>query len=195
MTTNRVEAFSDGVFAIAITLLVLEIRPPAGEDLGRKLLDLWPSYFAYVVSFLTIGIIWVNHHATFDRIVRVDRPLLFSNLMLLMSVSFLPFPTAVVADRLREGGDKDIAAALYAGSLLVMGACFFITWRYAAHRRGLVTVELTPPQVRALVRRNAVGQGGYVAALAMAFVSAPVSLAICGLVAIYYVFPGRLPET
>jgi uncharacterized membrane protein len=98
METNRLEAFSDGVFAIAITLLVLEIKvPPPGTALGAELLHLWPSYLAYVVSFLVIGAIWLNHHAMFQHIVRVDGMLLLFNILHLMPIAFLPFPTAVLA--------------------------------------------------------------------------------------------------
>ena len=103
-TTSRVEAFSDGVLAIAITLLVLEIRPPdvpSGSTLAKELLHLWPKYAVFAVSFITIGIMWVNHHALFQGIASVDRSLLFVNLLLLMAISFVPFPTAVLGDYLR----------------------------------------------------------------------------------------------
>src|SRR5436190_8943035 len=110
MTTTRLEFFSDGVFAIAVTLLILEIKPPEAHNLGRALVHLWPSYAAYATSFFTIGIIWVSHHNSFDRTTMVDRPTLFFNLALLMVVAFLPFPTAVLANRLGHHGE-DIAAA------------------------------------------------------------------------------------
>lgn len=179
------------MFAIAITLLVLEIRRPAGDrPLAHALLDQWPSYLAYVVSFLTIGIIWVNHHALFDRVARADRTLLFTNLVLLMFVSFIPFPTGMVAERVRSGADEDVAAAVYAATLLVMGFAFFLNSHHARRAR-LFERTLTPPEERALVARNVVGQGGYVAAVALAFASATASLVLCGLVAVYYVVPGR----
>ena len=98
--TSRLEAFSDGVFAIAVTLLVLEIGVPhvgEGESLGEALRHLWPSYFGFAVSFLTIGVMWINHHAMFKDIDRQDHTLLVLNLVLMMTISFLPFPTAVVA--------------------------------------------------------------------------------------------------
>jgi uncharacterized membrane protein len=193
--TSRIEAFSDGVFAIAITLLVLEIKRPEGtHDLGQALLDQWPSYLAYVVSFLTIGIIWVNHHALFDRIARADRTLLFTNLLLLMLVSFIPFPTGVVAEHLRTGGNEALAAALYAATLLAMGFGFFLNSHHA-RRAGLFHGGLSDEEQRALVVRNVIGQTGYVVAFVLAFVSATASLALCGLVAVYYVFPGRAVPT
>lgn len=191
MTTGRLEAFSDGVFAIAITLLVLEIkRPETGVPLGRALLDQWPSYLAYVVSFLTIGIIWVNHHALCDRIARADRTLLFTNLLLLMLVAFIPFPTGIIADRIRTGADEDVAAAVYAATFLVMGFAFYLN-SFHARRAGLFERDLRPDEERALVMRNVVGQSGYVVAVVLAFLSAPAALALCGAVAVYYVLPGR----
>ena len=99
MNKSRVETFSDGVFAIAITLLILIIQPPrSGAHLGHELLRLWPSYLAYAISFLTIGIMWVNHHTIFRHIERVDRTFLLLNLMLLMLVAFVPFPTRIAAE-------------------------------------------------------------------------------------------------
>jgi uncharacterized membrane protein len=110
--TSRLETFSDGVFAIAITLLILAIAvPPPGTALGRELLGLWPSYLAYGVSFLVIGAIWINHHALFRHIVRADGMLLLLNLLQLMAIAFLPFPTAVLAQAFHRGADEAIATA------------------------------------------------------------------------------------
>jgi len=101
MGTGRLETFADGVFAIAITLLVLEIpHPEVDEHLGRELVDQWPAYLAYVLSFVTIGIIWVNHHALMVQFARADRAFLFINVFFLMCVAFIPFPTALIADDL-----------------------------------------------------------------------------------------------
>ena len=105
MEKGRLEAFSDGVFAIAITLLVLEIVVPHVEEpgeLGQALLDLWPSYLAYATSFLTIGIMWINHHTVFRQLGEVDHRFLFINLGLLMCISFVPFPTTLLADLLDQ---------------------------------------------------------------------------------------------
>ena len=106
--TTRLETFSDGVFAIAATLLVLEFSVDSAHapDLGSALLHLWPSYLAYATSFITIGIIWMNHHTCVETIGRVDRPLLFLNLLLLLTVAFLPFPTRLVADYLQRPGEQ-----------------------------------------------------------------------------------------
>src|SRR6202140_1196117 len=100
METGRVEAFSDGVFAIAITLLILAVgidKAPPG-NLGTYLVNLWPAYLAYAVSFVTIGIMWVNHHLLFQHFARFDRPMLLLNILLLMLIAFVPFPTRVAAE-------------------------------------------------------------------------------------------------
>src|SRR5579883_2275203 len=115
MTTGRLEAFSDGVFAVAITLLIFNVQVPHVEDaaVGRALLAQWPAYASYVVSFLTIGIIWVNHHGLFTRVQRIDRVLLFLNLALLMVVAFLPFPTALLGEYILGQQASRIAALVY----------------------------------------------------------------------------------
>lgn len=124
MNTQRIETFSDGVFAIAITLLVLDIRPPqASPHLVADLLALWPSYLAYLISFLLIGLIWANHHEMFHHIHRGDRMLMFFNTLLLMCVAFLPFVTAVLSSSLREHAGLRTAVVLY-GSTLVVGGIF-----------------------------------------------------------------------
>ena len=129
MTTGRLEAFSDGVFAVAITLLVLDIHPPTdargGSDLWRRLGDLWPHYAAYVVSFLVIGIVWVNHHAVLELIREVDRRFAFLNLLLLMSIALIPFATALLADYLSTGGGPGhTAAAAYSAVISLTGVAF-----------------------------------------------------------------------
>ncbi len=195
MSKARVEAFSDGVFAIAATLLVLDLHVRAGPGgLARALAREWPHYATFAVSFLTIGIIWVNHHGQFQRIARVDRPLLFLNLLLLMFVVLIPFPTELLASYLHSGSDQHVAAAVYAGVMLAMGLCFAASWRYVSLHERLLTRTISEPELRALIRRNAFGQGVYLLALGVAFLSAPLCLVLCGLTAVYYVFPGSVPE-
>lgn len=196
MNKTRLEAFSDGVFAIAATLLVLDLHVQAKSGgLAKALWHEWPHYATFVVSFLTIGIIWVNHHGQFQRIAMVDRPLLFLNLLLLlMFVVLIPFPTDLLASYLHSGSDQHIAAAVYSGTLLLMGFCFAASWRYASAHSELLTRAISQRELKALIARNAVGQAVYVLALGLAFVSAPVCLALCALAAIYYTLPGRLPE-
>ena len=189
--TDRLEAFSDGVFAVAITLLVLGLSVSANHGhLARALGREWPHYATYVVSFLTIGIIWMNHHAQFDRIDHADRTLMVLNLFLLMFVTLIPFPTGLLATYLHAGTDEHVAAAVYAGTLLAMSIAFFSTYLWAAHRR-LFAPWVGEQHVGYLVRRNGAGLLVYAAAIAVAFASASVSLALCGLVALYYLHPGR----
>jgi uncharacterized membrane protein len=192
MTTSRVEAFSDGVLAIAITLLVIEIRPPEvhqGGSLADALWGLWPSYLAYLVSFLTIGVIWLNHHGIFQQVARVDGPLLVLNLNLLSWTALIPFPTAVVADNLAAGGEAaHTAAAVYSGVLLLMGVAFGALFAWVTHDDRLLN-RLPPPEVvRAARLRFMAGLVVYLVALAVSWVSAPVSLALAGLMALYYAF-------
>jgi uncharacterized membrane protein len=195
VSKSRLEAFSDGVFAIAATLLVLDLRVRASPGhLAQALGHEWPHYATFAVSFLTIGIIWVNHHGQFHRITSVDRPLLFLNLLLLMFVVLIPFPTQLLGEYLHEGSDQHVAAAVYAGTLLAMGLGFAASWRYVAAHPALLMRAISEQELAALVRRNAVGQGLYLLAFALAFVSAPACLALCGGVAVYYTLPGRLPE-
>jgi uncharacterized membrane protein len=193
MTTSRIEAFSDGVFAIAITLLVLEIHVPEDpeEGLGQALLHMWPAYASYVVSFFVIGIIWVNHHAVFDHLQRADRPLLFLNLLLLMFVALLPWPTNLMATYMREGGsDEQVAAVVYSGTMAAMGVAFGALWSYASRNRRLLADSLSPEEVRRLTRRFVAGTPVYMLSILVALVSAPACLALNALLALYYALPG-----
>jgi uncharacterized membrane protein len=192
VTKNRLEAFSDGVFAIAITLLVIDIRAPElhqGERLSHALWALWPSYVGYLVSFMTIGVIWLNHHRFFGQVLRVDGPLLVLNLNLLLWTALIPFPTAVVAKNLEGGGEPArTAAALYAGVLLLMGIAFAGIFAWVTHDDRLLH-RLPPPEVvRATRRRFMAGLVVYAAAFALSWVSAPLSVAMCALMALYYAF-------
>ena len=197
MDSGRLEAFSDGVFAVAITLLALELalpNPELHESLLHQLGDHWPSFAAYVVSFLTIGIIWVNHHALFRNVADVDRPLLFLNLLLLFFVVSIPFVTTMIADYLHHGGsDARVAAAIYAGVFLGMGISFgVLLWWCIRHEH--MKTPLPPGAIWASVIRFGIGNLAYLAAVGIAFVSPAAALLITGLVAVYYVFeqtPGR----
>jgi uncharacterized membrane protein len=192
VTKTRLEAFSDGVLAIAITLLVIEIRPPElheAERLTHALWAQWPSYVAYLVSFLTIGVIWLNHHRIFDQVVRVDGPLLLLNLNLLLWTALIPFPTAVVAEHL-GGADEAArtASALYCGVLLLMGLAFGALFAWVTHTDRLLHRLPPPGVVRAARLRFMFGQAVYAAAFALSWVSAPLALVLCGLMALYYAF-------
>jgi uncharacterized membrane protein len=190
VVSGRLEAFSDGVFAVAITLLALDlaVAGPGHGSLAHQLADHWPSFVAYVVSFFVIGITWVNHHALVDTFVKVDRYLLFLNLLLLMFVVAIPFATSTMATYLRDGGnDAHIAAALYGSILEGMGLSFaaIFVWSVRRDRR---VVPLPAGAVRTAVLRFGFGTIAYLVAIAVAFVSAPASLALIAAVAVYYVF-------
>jgi uncharacterized membrane protein len=191
VSTNRLEAFSDGVFAIAVTLLALDLPRPDGPDLWRELAQAWESYAAFLVSFLTIGIIWVNHHALVDRIARADRTLLFLNLFLLMWVSIIPWPTGLVADRLGHDG-AEAAVVIYAGAFLAMAITFRAVWIHARNSGALA--GLSAAQVAHLDRRNHVGLTTYAVAAAVAFVLPAAGLALCFLVAAYFLLPDRAED-
>jgi uncharacterized membrane protein len=168
--TSRLETFSDGVFAIAATLLVLEFSV-SSPDLAHALLHIWPSYLAYVTSFVTIGIIWMNHHHTVSLIARTDRTMLFINNLLLLTVAFLPFPTKLVGDYLRLGEGEQAAALAYAGTLVVMAILHQFWWQYARHNRRLIADETPDSALRAVDRAYWPGVPMYAAVFVLAFFS------------------------
>jgi TMEM175 potassium channel family protein len=191
MMTSRLETFSDGVFAIAATLLVLDLRVPAvgSGALWPQLLAQWPSYFGYLVSFLTIGIIWVNHHALFALIERVDRPILFLNLLLLLVVSLIPFPTALLGEWVVDQQQGAVAAAILGCVYLLMGLSFGGIWLYAILRHELAGPGFNRSGARASIPRFTIGNAAYLLGIGLAFLSPVISLAVYLLVAVYYVFP------
>jgi uncharacterized membrane protein len=151
--TMRLVTFSDGVFAITITLLVLEIRPPADDrNLLHGLAMLWPSYLAYALTFLFIGQVWVNHHVMFDHIRAADRVVLFLNTVLLMVVAFLPFATSVLAGALRSGDSQRTAVVFYGVAFAVTALTFNAVWQYARRHR-LVSKSLDAAGATAIGRR------------------------------------------
>ena len=191
MSTERVETFSDGVFAIAITLLILIIQPPrSGAHLGHELLRLWPSYLAYAISFLTVGIMWVNHHTIFRHFERVDRPLLFLNIALLLLIAFVPFPTRVVAEFVRSDADRRAAALLYGTTLTTTAVFFFAVWWYGSRR--LLRADADRREVSGITRSYLPGAPTYALATALAFVNATVSLIVFAAIAIFYALSSSL---
>ncbi len=170
--TSRIEAFSDGIFAIAATLLVLEIgvNSTNGAQLGRELLRIWPSYLAYATSFVTIGIIWINHHHNMRAIERVDRTFMFINLLLLLDVAFIPFPTKLVAAYLHRSGERPAVIA-YAATLLVMAVLYTLWWRYARAGRRLIAPGVEEAELRAIDRGFAPGLPAYLLVFGLAFVT------------------------
>ncbi len=188
--TGRLEAFSDGVFAIAITLLVLELHVPEVEEghLWTALRHEWPQFAAYFTSFLIIGIMWVNHHSMFRQIVRSDRGLMFLNLLLLLWMTMLPFPTAMVARYLTEDdSNAHVAAAVYSTNLTLAAIAFSLLWAHAV-RAGLTDRVMTRQEQRRSIWRFSIGTYVYAATIGLSFVSAPLTLAVQFLIAAYYAF-------
>jgi uncharacterized membrane protein len=199
VSTGRLEAFSDGVIAVAITLLVLNIQVPVvnphappGEcrTLGCALARQWPVYAAFVTSFLTIGIIWINHHVMIRRVREPDHMILFLNLLLLMSIAVLPFATNLMATYLKKSSGQHLAAAVYGGAFLVMALLF------SNLNRELLMVkpqhlreDLTAERRRQIFTRSVSGVIPYAIATPLAVVSPYVTLAICAATAVFYAFP------
>lgn len=190
MPSSRTEAFSDGVFAVAITLLVLNVEVPrsGAEPLKHALTALWPSYAAYLVSFTTIGIMWVNHHAIFKCIRFVDRPLQFINLFLLMVITFIPFPTALVGRYIVAGRDSGLATAVYGFVMVLMAIGFSALWAYAIYHPQLLVNGIDVAAARSSLPRFASGIAVYAACIVLAFISARLSLAAFALIDAYYIF-------
>jgi uncharacterized membrane protein len=196
MTKNRLEAFSDGVFAVAITLLVLELNVPTGDHLWHQLKEEWPSFAAFSVSFWVIGIIWVNHHGVVDHLKRADRGVLYLNLLVLMTVVFIPFSTALMAEHLKSGDDENVAAAVYSGAFLAMAIAFGALWEYITRHREALGVQLSDAEVRRTSRAFQLGNPFYAVAVAVAFISPAIVLVIIGAMAVYYMVSGmRSPDT
>jgi uncharacterized membrane protein len=196
LDTGRLEAFSDGVFAIAITLLVLELHVPkvVRGRLWHGLVGEWPHFAAYLSSFLIIGIMWVNHHSMFKQIRRTDRSLLFLNLLLLLWTALLPFPTGLIADKLGEGGiDAKVAEAVYSANLTLAAIAFSLIWTYAVRRQRLIDHDMTERQEWASIARFSVGTFVYAATIGVAFLSPGVALALQFLLALYYLFEQLRP--
>jgi TMEM175 potassium channel family protein len=192
-SSGRLVAFSDGVFAIAITLLVLDLAVPARDDvrpggLASALAHEWPSYFAYLVSFLVVGIIWVNHHTMFSKVVLVDRAVLFANLALLLFVSVLPFPTRLLAEYLTAGSDAHTAAAIYSATMLAMGLAFSVLWIAVTRDVGLLHEDVDAAASRAALRRFGLGNLAYLATIGLSFVDAVATLSLHAALALYYCF-------
>jgi uncharacterized membrane protein len=171
--TGRTEAFSDGVFAIAITLLVLDVGVPRGEldDLWHGIWHQWPAYFAYVTSFLTIGAIWLAHHGIFGRLRSVNRAVMTVNLLLLMAVSFLPYPTRLLAEAIRNEDAERAAVIFYGTSLLVISTLIWALWTAITRDRELLHPEVTDAEVSAITRATTPSPGLYVVAIALAFLA------------------------
>ena len=192
--TGRIEAFSDGVFAIAITLLVLEFRPPTTELNDRELLaylrDQWPVFLAFFTSFVTIGITWLNHHRLFTMIQRTDHALLVLNMLLLLGITFLPYPTALLADYIADP-TQHVAAVFYSGTFLLIAVCFNLLWRYASKGGRLLGAHVDVQEVAAVTRQYRYGPLLYAVIAVLAFIYVPACVALSLLLALFFAIPQR----
>jgi len=187
VSKERVQAFSDGVFAIAITLLVLTIAQPSDYNhLAQQLADRWPSLAAYVVSFAVIGIMWLNHHTIFTYLERIDRGLYYRNLLLLMTIVFIPYPTGIFGEALRRGDGAETAAVFYSATMAVNGYTWAAVWLHASIGRRLLQAEF-PEAQRKMATVSFIGGGlGYTAAIGVAFINPYACLAFHAALAVYY---------
>jgi uncharacterized membrane protein len=190
--TSRIEAFSDGVFAIAITLLVIELDLPDTKEgsVWHGLVHEWPQFAAYLTSFFIIGIMWANHHSMFRSIVRSDRVLLFLNLLLLLWTTLLPFPTRLVAEHLRDGGtNAEQAAAVYSSTLTLAAISFSLIWAYAVRGGRLIAEPIGDRRAEwRSIGRFSVGTLLYAATIGISFASPGAALGIQFALALYYLF-------
>ena len=190
--TGRLEAFSDGVFAIAVTLLILDIgvSGTAGHDLGAAIRGLWPSYLAYIASFSTIGAAWLAHNAITEYLERADAAFVRLNLLLLLFVSFLPFPTRLVAVYIRQDKAERVAVTFYGIILLLSSTMLWVLWRYAV-RAHLVRPDLDDEEIELLTERLTPGLSAYLV-LIVSGLFLPV-IAVIGFlgIALYYIIPFR----
>ena len=194
MNTSRIETFADGVFAIAATLLILNVDSQISEDvhdLGAELLHIWPSYLAYAVSFVTIGIMWINHHTVMSQIDRTDRRFLVATVGLLLCIAFVPFPTRLVAEHIRGEGAQDAALA-YGFTMVATAIMFSITWFYASRGKRLLRPDADPAIVTGISRSYLPGPFIYLAATLVAFVSPTTSVVLFMAIALFYVIESAI---
>jgi uncharacterized membrane protein len=192
VSTARLETFSDGVLAIAATLLILDVHA-TGSPLGHELVHIWPKYAAYALSFTVIGIIWVNHHTVIGQLGHVDRRFLFINVFFLMVVAFLPFPTQLVADTLKNGGaDARAAAVAYGVTCTLMAVSFNVMWFYAIRQGRLLRPDADSKTVANITRSFRPGIPIYAASTLVAIASPAASVALFGALALFYVFEGSI---
>lgn len=192
--TNRVEACSDGVFAVAITLLVFNLNVPElaaqtvmPNSLAKMLASQWAAYLVFIVSFATILIMWVNHHALFKLIYRSNPSFMFANGFLLLLVTVVPFPTRLVAMYLNTSA-AETACAVYAGIFVIINLAYNLLWWSAAYHHHLLRPDVSPAIVRAYTRNLLFGLPCYLVAMALAFWNPLASFGVCSLLWIFWGF-------
>jgi uncharacterized membrane protein len=190
METGRLETFSDGVFAIAATLLILELKLDGHGSVTHQLLNLWPSYTAYAISFITIGIMWINHHNVFRQIDKVNRTFLVLNVLFLMVIAFIPFPTTVLAAHLQH--DARPAAFFYGLTNIAMAIGFSAVWFYAAAERRLIAAEADERTITGISRAFRPGIPLYTVATLSSLLSAWLAVGLYAALALFYVLESSL---
>lgn len=194
MSPTRLETFADGVFAIAATLLILNVDaqvPGDVPDLGAQLRHIWPSYVAYAASFVTIGIMWINHHTVMSQIDRTDRRFLVATVGLLLCIAFVPFPTRLVAEHIRGDGAQDAALA-YGFTMVATAIMFNVTWFYASRGKRLLRADADPAVVSGISRSYLPGPWIYLAAALVAFASPTTSVVLFMAIALFYVIESAI---
>ncbi|MGH9710745.1 MAG: TMEM175 family protein [Candidatus Acidiferrales bacterium] len=194
LTKARIEALTDGVFAVAMTLLVFEIKVPGiaqnsgPRDLAHHLFALWPNFVSYAISFFVLGIYWVGHHGLYHYIRRTDRPFLWLNLLFLFFVTLIPFSAGLIG----QDPGEPVAAAFYGANLIAVGMALYAVWAYATWRTRLVDADISSALVRGASRRILVAPMSFIAAIALGFIDTRASLLIYAVVALYYIAPTNL---
>ena len=182
--TTRVEAFSDGVFAIAITLLILEIKVPkidmhmTNSELFTSLLNLWPSYFAFLLSFAAVLIMWIYHHGFFKYLKTINSKFLYANGFLLLMVTFIPFPTAVLAEHINSPA-ANVSAAFYCGAMVLVSVAYNVLWFTTAYKRALVKDEISDVLILKIRNAYIFGFFVYLVSFIISFFYAIAGLVIC----------------
>jgi uncharacterized membrane protein len=196
--TSRLEAFSDGVFAIAVTLLVLDIKVPQVEGepgsavLTNALLEQWPDYLSYALSFITLGIVWANHHRVFANIVRTNHSFLILNVVYLMLIAVFPFPTALLSEYIQDVDKQSVVTEIYTGLALLIAIVHAASWLYAKGAGHLLRADVDAKWVRGVSARNVIGVSLFGVCFLLSFVNVYASLGLLCLMVGFYLLPGRL---
>ncbi len=198
VSTHRLESFSDGVFAIAITLLILQFKVPdkgdlAHQSLSRYLLNLWPNYFAYIFSFIIIGIYWANHHYIFKLYVKTNHVFNIINILFLLTVAFLPFPSALFGEYINDPSERKVTVLFYAIGIFLPAVTWFAMWLYASHGKRLLDPRLDERFIARLTKQFLLSNLLYLTAIGFALFSPLASVALTVLLTLLYLLPPKQP--
>jgi uncharacterized membrane protein len=191
---GRIETLSDGIFAIAMTLIVLNIRVPSlPKDIAQVTLEtqvivLWPKFLIYVLSFVILAIFWVSHSIQFNYIRRANRILFWINILFLMFVAFIPFSANLLSEHIKQ----QFAVGFYSCHLMLAWACLCLQWLYATGKQRLVDSDIDPSVVSSITKRIVLAPAAYLLAICVSFFSTSISIAICGSIVVLYIIPGRI---